>query len=81
MVRCGINFLPLALGMLVFAVVASVLMEKMGKCKPLHVVSLRTCAIRFGLLALIDENMAKCLVFQLMTGAGLGLSLSRCCRR
>jgi EmrB/QacA subfamily drug resistance transporter len=75
-VRSGVNFLPLALGMLVFAVIAGVLMEKMGQYKPLHAASFATAALGFGLLTLLDESTAKWAVFQLIVGAGLGMSLS-----
>ncbi|KAF1942706.1 MFS general substrate transporter [Clathrospora elynae] len=75
-VRSGVNFLPLALGMLVFAVVAGVLMKKIGKYKLLHAASFAISAIGFGLLTLLDESTAKWAVFQLITDAGLGFSLS-----
>jgi EmrB/QacA subfamily drug resistance transporter len=75
-VRSGVNFLPLALGMLVFAVIAGVLMEKTGKYKPLHGASFAIAAIGFGLLTLLDESTAKWAIFQLILGAGLGLTLS-----
>jgi hypothetical protein len=57
--RSGVNFLPLALGMLVFAVAAGVVMEKIGIYNLLHSASFATSAFGFGLLARIDENTAK----------------------
>lgn len=75
-VRSGVNFLPLALGMLVFAVVAGVLMEKLGRYKELHAASFAVAAAGFGLLTLLDSSTVKWACFQLILGAGLGLSLS-----
>jgi len=75
-VRSGVNFLPLALGMLVFAVLAGVLMEKTGKYRPLHAVSFAIAALGFGLLTLLDESTAKWAIVQLIVGGGLGLTLS-----
>ncbi|KAH7072743.1 major facilitator superfamily domain-containing protein [Paraphoma chrysanthemicola] len=75
-VRSGVNFLPFALGTLVFAVVAGVLMEKTGTYKPLHAASFAIAAIGFGLLTLLDESTVKWAIFQLILGGGLGLTLS-----
>ena len=75
-VRSGVNFLPLTIGMLAAAVIAGLLMEKMGKYKPLHAASFTIAATGFGLLTLLDESTVKWAIFQLILGAGLGLSLS-----
>ncbi|CAG5175311.1 uncharacterized protein ALTATR162_LOCUS8044 [Alternaria atra] len=75
-VRSGVNFLPLAFGMLVFAVIAGVLMEKLNQYKMLHAASFATAAIGFGLLTLLDESTVRWAIFQLIVGAGLGMSLS-----
>ncbi|KAJ4370502.1 hypothetical protein N0V83_005023 [Neocucurbitaria cava] len=75
-VRSGVNFLPFALGMLVFAVVAGLVMEKTGMYKPLHAASFAVAAVGFGLLTLLDESTVKWAIFQLIVGGGLGLTLS-----
>jgi MFS family permease len=60
--------------MLVFAVIAGVIMERIGKYKPLHSASFAAAALGFDLLTLFDESTAKWAVF--IVGAGLGMSLS-----
>ncbi|KAF1845865.1 MFS general substrate transporter [Cucurbitaria berberidis CBS 394.84] len=75
-VQSGVNFLPFALGTLVFAVVAGVLMEKTGAYKPLHAASFAIAAVGFGLFTLLDDSTAKWATFQLIVSGGLGLTLS-----
>lgn len=76
--RSGVSFLPFALGTLVFAVLAGILLSKFGAYRPLHAISFALAALGFGLFTLLDNNSSKAgwAVFQLIAGAGAGLVLS-----
>lgn len=77
-VRSGINFLPLAIGTLIFAVTAGILLSKLGTYRPLHAVAMALSAIGFGLFTLLDSNSSKVvwIIFQLIASAGAGMIMS-----
>lgn len=74
----GVYFLPFAMGTLVFATVAGVLLGKTGKYRPLHAASFALSAIGFGLFTLLDGSTLKVawVFYQLINAAGSGLILS-----
>ncbi|KAH7310881.1 major facilitator superfamily domain-containing protein [Stachybotrys elegans] len=74
----GIYFLPTAIGTLLFAVVAGVLLSKYGKYKPIHAVAFALSIVGFGLFTLLSErtSAAGWVCFQLVLVAGLGMTIS-----
>lgn len=76
--RSGTYFLPFAIGTLTFAVVAGILLSKLGAYRPLHASSFALTAIAFGLLTLLDEHSSKVawVFYQLIASAGSGIIMS-----
>ncbi|KAH8886220.1 MFS general substrate transporter [Thozetella sp. PMI_491] len=74
----GTFFLPFAIGTLVFAVIAGVLLSVTGKYKPIHATAFALSAIGYGLLTLLREDTPKVAwaFIQLVASAGSGLTLS-----
>ncbi|PQE32926.1 major Facilitator Superfamily protein [Rutstroemia sp. NJR-2017a WRK4] len=74
----GINFLPFAIGTLVFATMSGILLSKLGAYRPLHTTAFALSAIGFGLFTLLDESTSKVAwaFFQLIASAGSGMILS-----
>ncbi|KAI1778216.1 MFS general substrate transporter [Hypoxylon cercidicola] len=74
----GTDFLPFAIGTLGFAVISGVLLSKFGAYRPLHATAFACSAVGFGLLTLLDGNIAKVgwVFFELIASAGAGLVLS-----
>ncbi|KAL3454892.1 MFS general substrate transporter [Aspergillus insuetus] len=77
-IRSGVQLLPTVLFMTVFAVVGGGLMQKLGKYKPLHILSFAFIIIGFGLFTLLDQHSstAEWVVFQAIESVGLGIFLS-----
>ncbi|KAI1405346.1 MFS general substrate transporter [Hypoxylon fuscum] len=74
----GVYFLPMAIGTLVFAVIAGILLSHLGKYRPLHAVSLALLALAFGLMTRLDADTAKAAWawYELIGSMGSGLTLS-----
>ncbi|KAI1778062.1 MFS general substrate transporter [Hypoxylon cercidicola] len=71
----GVNFLPMAIGTLVFAVVAGIALSHLGRYKPLHAVALALSTLAFGLLTRLDSNTPKAawVWYELIASMGSGL--------
>ncbi|KAK2745532.1 hypothetical protein FQN57_003657 [Myotisia sp. PD_48] len=76
--RSGVNFLPFAIGTLVFATLSGVLLSKFGAYRPLHAVAFALSAVGFGLLTLLDGNTSTVawVFFQIIASAGAGMVMS-----
>lgn len=76
--RSGTYFLPFALGMLVFAAGAGVLLAKIGAYRPLHAFAFALIAITFGLFTLMGNRTSKVawVFFELIGSVGTGFTLS-----
>jgi hypothetical protein len=76
--KSGVFFLPFAMGTLVFAASAGVLLEKTGQYRPFHAISFALSAIGFGLFTLLNGSTPKVawVFYQLINSAGSGLILS-----
>ena len=74
----GTFFLPYAIGTLFFAIVGGVMLSTLGKYKLIHAAAFGLSAIGTGLFTLLDSNTSKVawVFYQLITSAGLGLSVS-----
>lgn len=74
----GVNFLPFAIGTLVFATISGILLSKLGAYRPLHATAFALSAIGFGLFTLLDGSTSKVAwtFFQLIASAGSGMILS-----
>ncbi|PQE04871.1 major Facilitator Superfamily protein [Rutstroemia sp. NJR-2017a BBW] len=74
----GINFLPFAIGTLVFATMSGILLSKFGAYRPLHATAFALSAVGFGLFTLLDGSTSKVAwaFFQLIASAGSGMILS-----
>jgi MFS family permease len=73
----GVYFLPFAVGTLVFATVAGLLLNKTGAYRPLHASSFALSATGFGLFTLLNGSTPKVawVFYQLINSAGSGLIL------
>lgn len=74
--QAGVNFLPMAIGTLFFAIVGGVLLSQFGAYRPLHAISFSLSACGFGLLTILTPNPARWATFQLIVGTGLGITQS-----
>lgn len=74
--QAGVNFLPMAISTLFFAIVGGVLLSKFGAYRPLHAVSFALSATGFGLLTILTPSPERWATFQLIVGAGLGITQS-----
>ncbi|ESZ92549.1 hypothetical protein SBOR_7075 [Sclerotinia borealis F-4128] len=74
----GVNFLPFAIGTLVFATMSGILLSKLGAYRPLHASAFALSAIGFGLFTLLDGSTSKIAwaFIQLIASAGSGMILS-----
>ncbi|EPE33786.1 MFS general substrate transporter [Glarea lozoyensis ATCC 20868] len=74
----GVYFLPFAMGTLVFATVAGIVLAKTGSYRPLHASAFTLSAIGFGLFTLLNGSTPKVawVFYQLINSAGSGLILS-----
>ncbi|TEY16571.1 hypothetical protein BOTCAL_2365g00010 [Botryotinia calthae] len=74
----GVNFLPFAIGTLVFATMSGILLSKLGAYRPLHAAAFALSAVDFGLFTLLDGSTSKVawVFFQLIASAGSGMILS-----
>lgn len=55
----GVNFLPFAIGTLVFATISGILLSKLGAYRPLHAAAFALSAVGFSLFTLLDESTSK----------------------
>ncbi|RYP84559.1 hypothetical protein DL769_001147 [Monosporascus sp. CRB-8-3] len=76
--QSGTYFLPYAIGTLFFAIVGGVLLSKTGTYSILHATAFALSAVGTGLLTLLDATTPKVTwaFFQLITSAGLGITVS-----
>ncbi|RYP15137.1 hypothetical protein DL767_010353 [Monosporascus sp. MG133] len=76
--RSGINFLPLAIGTLMSAVVAGVLLSKFGTYRIMHAVAFACSILACGLLTTLDGNTPTVAwaFFELIAAAGAGIPVS-----
>lgn len=76
--QSGTYFLPFALGMLVFAAGAGVLLAKIGAYRPLHAFAFALIAIAFGLFTRMSNSTSKVawVFFELIGSVGTGFTLS-----
>lgn len=76
--RSGVWFLPLAIGTLVSAVIAGVLLSQFGTYRPLHAVAFACSILAFGLLTTLDGNTPNVAwaFFELIAAAGAGIPVS-----
>ncbi|KAI1264479.1 major facilitator superfamily domain-containing protein, partial [Xylariaceae sp. FL1019] len=74
----GVDFLPTALGILVAAAVAGVILSKTGAYKPLHWVAFALGSLGFGLFTLLDTNTQTVawVFYQLFAASGSGIPTS-----
>ncbi|KAI0892443.1 major facilitator superfamily domain-containing protein [Annulohypoxylon nitens] len=74
----GVNFLPMAIGTLVFAVVAGILLSYLGKYRILHITSLALLVLAFGLMTRLNADTPKVewAWYELIASMGSGLTLS-----
>ena len=75
--RSGVQVLPIIVVAVPAAIVAVLLLTKLGKYKPLHLIGFAVCTIGLGLFTLFDaSSMAEWVIFQMITGGGSGFVLS-----
>lgn len=76
--QSGTLFLPFALGSLVFAIVAGILLSKFGKYRRLHAVAFGLASIAFGLFTLLGPKTSKVAYvwFELIASGGIGMVMS-----
>ncbi|CRG84678.1 hypothetical protein PISL3812_01932 [Talaromyces islandicus] len=76
--RSGICFLPFAIGTLVFAVMAGIMLSKFSKYWPLHKTAFALSAIGFGIITLNDRDTVTVawVFFELIASAGAGIIMS-----
>lgn len=74
----GVYFLPMAMGTLVFAVIAGVLLSSIGRYRLLHAVALALSVLAFGLLTRLGADTPKVAWawYQLIASMGSGLIMS-----
>jgi MFS family permease len=71
----GIDLLPTILAIVPFAILAGVVMGKIGRYKPIHLVGFAIMIVGFGLFTLLDEDSstAAWVLFQVVESMGAGL--------
>lgn len=76
--QAGVYFLPTALGILVFAAGAGVILSKTGAYKVLHWVAFVLSSFGFGLFTLLDTSTPTVawVFYQLLAAAGSGIPIS-----
>ncbi|ETS75579.1 hypothetical protein PFICI_12523 [Pestalotiopsis fici W106-1] len=76
--QSGVKFLPMAMGTLIFAVAAGILLSHFGRYRPLHAISLALSALAFGLFTRLDAETPTVAWawYELIASMGAGLSLS-----
>ncbi|KAK7751513.1 hypothetical protein SLS62_006600 [Diatrype stigma] len=74
----GVKFLPMAIGTLVFAIIAGILLSHLGRYRPLHAMSLALSALSFGLLTRLDASTSDVAWawYELVGSMGSGLIMS-----
>ncbi|KAI0861705.1 MFS general substrate transporter [Xylaria cubensis] len=74
----GVDFLPTALGILVAAAIAGVVLSKTGGYKVLHWIAFALSSLGFGLFTLLDTSTPTVawVFYQLFAAAGSGIPIS-----
>ncbi|KAK2737625.1 hypothetical protein FQN55_000981 [Onygenales sp. PD_40] len=74
----GIDTIPIFAGTLPFAIVGGILLSKIGRYKPLHLIGWVFVIISFGLFSLLgpDSSTAAWACYQLLCAIGVGLLAS-----
>ncbi|KAI1742993.1 major facilitator superfamily domain-containing protein [Xylaria scruposa] len=74
----GIAFLPITIGILLFAALAGILLSKFGSYRPLHVAGFAVCIVGCGLFTVLDRTTYTIVwvSFELITAIGLGTTVS-----
>ncbi|KAK2809160.1 hypothetical protein FQN50_003995 [Emmonsiellopsis sp. PD_5] len=74
----GIDTIPIFAGALPFAIVGGILLSKIGRYKPLHLIGWVLVIISFGLFSLLgpDSSTAAWACYQLLCAIGVGLLAS-----
>ena len=74
----GVNLLPLNVLLAPFAIVASILLSKFGRYRPIHCTGFAVATIGCGLPSVLDSgsNKATWVYFQLITAIGLGFVMT-----
>ncbi|EEA23259.1 hypothetical protein TMatcc_002117 [Talaromyces marneffei ATCC 18224] len=73
--RSGIDLLPTIFTVIPGGIIAGVLLQRVGRYKPIHFIGFGAMAVSFGLFSLLDENSstAAWVLFQMLMAIGLGL--------
>ncbi|CAG8956325.1 hypothetical protein HYFRA_00003705 [Hymenoscyphus fraxineus] len=73
----GVYFIPMTIGILIWAVVGGIALSKFGSYRPIHAAMFATSAIGFGLFTTLHENSPKVAwaFFEIIT-AVLGMTVS-----
>lgn len=76
--QAGVYFLPTALGILISAAVAGVMLSKTGAYKMLHWIAFALSSLGFGLFTLLDAGTPTVawVFYQLIAAAGFGIPIS-----
>jgi hypothetical protein len=71
----GIYLLPTILTIIPAAMTSGVLLQRVGRYKPIHFIGSAALAVSFGLFSLLDENSstAAWVLFQMLMATGAGL--------
>ncbi|KAI1273032.1 MFS general substrate transporter [Xylaria sp. FL0933] len=74
----GVYFLPTALGILIAAAVAGVILSRTGAYKPLHWIAFASSSLGFGLFTTLDTHTPTVawVFYQLFAAAGSGIPIS-----
>lgn len=73
--RSGIDLLPTIFTVIPGGMIAGVILQRLGRYKPIHFIGFAAMAVSFGLFSLLDENSstAEWVLFQMIMAMGLGL--------
>ncbi|KAI0023524.1 major facilitator superfamily domain-containing protein [Xylariomycetidae sp. FL0641] len=76
--KSGVDFLPMAIGSLVFAIIAGAGLSWLGRYRPIHAVALAITALAFGLLTRLDAKTTKVewAWYEMIAAIGAGLAMS-----
>jgi MFS family permease len=74
----GVDILPLSVMLAPFAIVAGILLSKLGRYRPLHWTGFAFTAIGCGLFSILDSNSSKAawVCFQIVAALGLGFVMT-----
>jgi len=75
--QSGVNFIPMTIGILVFAMVGGIILSKFGVYRPIHAVMFILSSLSFGLFTLLDQDTPKLAwAFYELINASLGMAVS-----